>query len=296
MHQTRPYRVWCKEVTSVTKEVFWIFLHQTNIVPIVMPDDPAAASSAPSSSAPTSTSFPSVPANTAPSHPANPAAAAPITAAAARLPAYAEMHFPKPRAPVPAAPYVGGVEWDATNYISAHLDLLNALVAALPTPAERAVVRRELRLSGFERLMGASLRLCKEKFYGAVHDGLRTWVAAAVHDAWPVDDVRLGPSAAGASSSAAPTPRASPVKKQQQQQQQKRNNENRKIGPGAGAGAGAGGGGGLLPPPKFELPRLELDVRLALDDDGAQRRAAKGKQGNNDAGGNSSRIDDAWVY
>ncbi|KAJ3476588.1 hypothetical protein NLG97_g9083 [Lecanicillium saksenae] len=30
MHQERPYRVWCKEVVSVTKEVFWIFLHNMN--------------------------------------------------------------------------------------------------------------------------------------------------------------------------------------------------------------------------------------------------------------------------
>jgi hypothetical protein len=28
---------------------------------------------------------------------------------------YNERHFPVPRPPVPAAPYVGGVEWDATN-------------------------------------------------------------------------------------------------------------------------------------------------------------------------------------
>jgi hypothetical protein len=41
--------------------------------------------------------------------------------------------------------------------------------------------------------MGGSLRLCKEKFYGSVHDGLRTWVAAAAEDGWDVKDVRYGP-------------------------------------------------------------------------------------------------------
>lgn len=37
------------------------------------------------------------------------------------------------------------------------------------------------------------MRLCKEKFYGSVHDGLRTWVGAAVEDGWDVKDVRYGP-------------------------------------------------------------------------------------------------------
>ena len=35
MHTSRPYRVWCKEVVNVTKEVFWIFLHHLNVVPIL---------------------------------------------------------------------------------------------------------------------------------------------------------------------------------------------------------------------------------------------------------------------
>lgn len=134
----------------MTKEVFWIFLHHGNVVPVLNP------------SAPTADSF----------H---------------------RRHFPRERAPVPAAPYVGGVEWDATMYLAAHLDLLNGLVASLPGRTERCAVRGEMRASGIERLMGGTLRLCKDKFYGAVHDGLKTWVAAALEDVWPVEDVRLGP-------------------------------------------------------------------------------------------------------
>ncbi|KAI5821442.1 armadillo-type protein [Pyronema omphalodes] len=34
-HVNRPYRRWCKEVVNVTKEVFWIFLHGANIVPLI---------------------------------------------------------------------------------------------------------------------------------------------------------------------------------------------------------------------------------------------------------------------
>ena len=42
--------------------------------------------------------------------------------------------------------------------------------------------------------MGGTLRLCKEKFYGGVHSGLRCWVAAAVDDGWDTRNVRCGPS------------------------------------------------------------------------------------------------------
>jgi hypothetical protein len=36
-HVNRPYRRWCKEVVNVTKEVFWIFLHGSNIIPVPPP-------------------------------------------------------------------------------------------------------------------------------------------------------------------------------------------------------------------------------------------------------------------
>ncbi|KAI9373835.1 GTPase binding protein Rid1 [Aspergillus egyptiacus] len=151
IYQSRPYRVWCKEVTNVTKEVFWIFLHHLNVIPL---------------------------------------------AESERIQdTYRERHFPAPRPPVPAAPYVGGVEWDATNYLAAHLDLLNGVVACLPTVEERNQLRSELRASGFEKVMGGTLRTCKEKFYSSVHDCLRTWVSAAAEDAWPHDSVRQGPPA-----------------------------------------------------------------------------------------------------
>ena len=152
MHHPRPYRVWCKEVVNVTKEVFWIFLHHLNIIPYPPEegsDDPYAN--------------------------------------------YTTTHFPRDRPPVPAAPYVGGVEWEATNYLAAHLDLLNGLIASLPSREERNALRQELKDSGFEKCMGGSLRTCKEKFYGSVHAGLTTWVGAAREDGWDVVFVREGP-------------------------------------------------------------------------------------------------------
>jgi len=151
IYQPRPYRIWCKEVVNVTKEVFWIFLHHLNVVPVN-----------PSQNSPTTDDF-------------------------------SRLHFPRERPPVPAAPYVGGVEWEATNYLAAHLDLMNALIASLPTSEGRNELRQELKVSGFEKCMGGSLRTCKEKFYGAVHDGLKTWVSAATEDGWDIKDVRNGP-------------------------------------------------------------------------------------------------------
>lgn len=159
MHRERPYRMWCKEAVSVTKEVFWIFLHHLNVV--YLPRDKEASAYQPPSDMDSAT--------------------------------YMQTHFPQERPPVPAAPYVGGVEWDATNYLASHLELLNAILACTPTAQERNKLRGLLRISGWERCMGASMRLCKEKFYPGVHDGLRTWVAAAADDGWDVRDVRYGP-------------------------------------------------------------------------------------------------------
>ncbi|KAI1821322.1 armadillo-type protein [Xylaria intraflava] len=161
MRRERPYRVWCKEATNVTKEVFWIFLHHLNVVFLPRDKEPKEGR--------------------------GPSGIDSMT--------YMRTHFPQERQPVPAAPYVGGVEWDATNYLASHLDLLNAVLACTPTAEERNTLRSLLRISGWERCMGASLRLCKEKFYPGVHDGLRTWVAAAAEDGWNVRDVRYGPPA-----------------------------------------------------------------------------------------------------
>ena len=148
--------MWHRELANVGKEVFWIFLHNLNVIPYPDPISPALEGS------PT-------------------------------LPIYTATYFPAPRPPVPAAPYVGGVEWDATNYLAAHLDLLNGLIACLSTRQERNQLRQELRESGFEKVMGGTLRTCKEKFYGAVHTGLSTWVGAAREDGWDFVPVKDGP-------------------------------------------------------------------------------------------------------
>ncbi|EGX90944.1 GTPase binding protein Rid1 [Cordyceps militaris CM01] len=177
IHQERPYRVWCKEVVSVTKEVFWIFLHHMNVVALPQDHRPVPPchddDNNNHSSSSDGTFF------------GGRDVAAPY--------AYMHRHFAAERPPVAAAPYVGGVEWDATNYLASHLDLVNAIVACSATRDARNALRAQLRVSGWERCMGGSLRLCKEKFYGSVHAALRTWVAAAAEDGWDVRDVRFGP-------------------------------------------------------------------------------------------------------
>lgn len=138
---------------------------------------------------------------------------------------YIERHFPREHPPVPAAPYIGGVEWDATNYLTAHIDLLNCITASIPTREERNNLRQELKDSGFERVMAVSLRTCKDKFYGCVHEALATWIGAAKEDDWPYQDVRQGPKQ---EDRRIVSPRKSPKKKEQA--------------------------------PQLEMPKLDLDV------------------------------------
>jgi hypothetical protein len=187
MHQPRPYTVWCKEFTNVTKEVFWIFIHQLQVVPLprsVEPNEPPRT--------------------------------------------YVKAHFPGQRAIVPAQPYVGGVEWDATNYLTTHLDLLNGIIASLPTREARNVLRNELKVSGFEKIIG-HLRTCSVKYYGTLHDAVKVWVAAALEDGWDVKTVRMG-----ASDGKVPT---SPVKSPKK----------------------------ATPAPKIEAPKVDLGLGLGLD-------------------------------
>ncbi|CAK1364776.1 unnamed protein product [Cercospora beticola] len=166
MHTPRPYKLWSRELSNVTREVFWIFLHQLNVVPL-----PKPSSSHSQQNGVDEEERKNILAST-----------------------YTQRHFPGSRPPVPAAPYIGGVEWDATTYITAHLDLLNAIVASIPNQHSRNALREELQQSGFEKLMGTVLRTCKEKFYSGVHDGLKAWVAAAHEDGWETRFVREGPS------------------------------------------------------------------------------------------------------
>ncbi|KAL8689452.1 MAG: hypothetical protein Q9218_004885 [Villophora microphyllina] len=165
IYHPRPYRIWCKEIVNVTKEVFWIFLHHVNVIP-----------------------YPQLPDNNNNNNNNN------------IEKDYRTTHFPTERPPIPASPYIGGVEWDATNYLATHMDLLNGLIACLTSRDERNELRQELKDSGFEKVMGGSLRTCKEKWYGYVHACLSTWVGAAQTDGWDFKEVREGTKREGSMS------------------------------------------------------------------------------------------------
>lgn len=200
MHRPRPYRLWAREMINVTKEVFWIFIHHSNIIPY-SPDRDVSEKS------------------------------------------YVTRHFPRDRPPVAAAPHVGGVEWDATNYLASHLDLVNGIIASLPSCQERNDLRRQFYDCGVEKCFGVSWRTCKEKFYAAIHIGLATWVGAAAEDGWDVRLVQQGPDVEESL-------RMSPRKKKPGADDAPPRLEMLKLdldargGESAGMGAGAGGGGG----------------------------------------------------
>lgn len=212
MHVKRPYRTWCKEVVNVTKEVFWIFLHHLNVIPFINADmtntycrddddDDDGDRNGPDRS-------------------------------------FTTRHFPPPRPPHPAAPYVGGVEWEATSYLAVHLDLLNGLLASLPTRDERNAVREEMRASGWEKVMGGTMRTCKEKFYGGVHEGLKVWVGAGRGDGWLVEDVRAGPSRETGSGSPRKGGGGSPVKRKGEEKEEEKEAPRIKLDVGGGAFGG----------------------------------------------------------
>lgn len=203
MRRERPYRVWNKEVTCVTKEVFWIFLHNLNVIAL-----PAGRDKSTEDIRKTASTEGSAARFASDRGAGTPPTDDPY--------AYMNRHFPQERPPVPAAPYVGGVEWDATNYLASHLDLLNAIMACTPTRVERNMLREQFKVSGWERCLGGSLRLCKEKFYPGVHDALRTWVAAAADDGWDVRDVRFGPPQESRSSSPKKTTAAAAAAKKEE--------------------------------------------------------------------------------
>jgi len=186
MHQARPYTLWCKEVNNVSREVFWIFMHHSNIITA---------------------------ANVLEDH--RP---------------YYKRHFPPAHAPMAAAPHSASVECDATKYISTHLDLMNALIALLPTREERNTLRHELKVSGFERMMGNRLRTCRDKYYGVVHESIATWIAAAGEDGWPSANVSRGPPQADNATTST---------------------------------------NGVSGAPKFELPKLDLGIDQGAKEDDA---------------------------
>lgn len=95
------------------------------------------------------------------------------------------------RQPVVPEGYVGGVEWQAVEYICTHLSLINLLLSQLNGPG-RQRLREGLRASHFERICGLQLRKASKVYYGYLHEELTIWASRAAQDNWPTDLVCLG--------------------------------------------------------------------------------------------------------
>ena len=84
------------------------------------------------------------------------------------------------------------MEWCATEYLTAHLAVLNALLAGVGERDERVRIRRDLRNCGFEGIMGRKLRKASREYYPGLHGELQRWCWDGHRDGWRVLDVARG--------------------------------------------------------------------------------------------------------
>ena len=87
--------------------------------------------------------------------------------------------------------FKGGVEWFATEYLTAQVSLINALLAPM-SPRERRMVRMDMRNTGFEGVMGGKLRKASREYYPGLHMELQRWCWMGHQDGWPVFTVSRG--------------------------------------------------------------------------------------------------------
>ncbi|KAJ6259806.1 hypothetical protein Dda_5447 [Drechslerella dactyloides] len=107
-------------------------------------------------------------------------------------------HFPTPREFMAIdGGSVSSVENHVANYAALHLEIMNAIIAYLPTVGERNDFRELIRRSGMERTMGTVLRLAGKgphyEHLANLHSALSDWVTAAKADEWTSwENVRNG--------------------------------------------------------------------------------------------------------
>ena len=109
---------------------------------------------------------------------------------------------------VPAG-FRGGVEWEAMEYVAAHLRLINNLISS--STDDRNASRCAFRASGFEDVIRDSLRKSNARYYCGVWEEMERWVREAREDAYDVATV------VRASDHPLPAPSSSPRKKSKKQ-------------------------------------------------------------------------------
>ncbi|KAF3930956.1 hypothetical protein ABW19_dt0210383 [Dactylella cylindrospora] len=98
-------------------------------------------------------------------------------------------HFPPPRQflKIEGANH-GCAEMAATNYAALHIDIMNAIIAYLPTREERNEFRSQLRRCNMEKIMGEILRQAGKgeeyAHHANLHSAMTTYVTAAKADEW----------------------------------------------------------------------------------------------------------------
>ena len=95
------------------------------------------------------------------------------------------------RQPIVPSGYIGGVEWEAVEYLCAHLSLCNLWLRRLPN-TERRQLRKDLKASHFEHVCGQYLRKASTEYFTYLHEELMIWVAHASADKWSIERVASG--------------------------------------------------------------------------------------------------------
>ncbi|KAK9372685.1 armadillo-type protein [Lipomyces chichibuensis] len=88
--------------------------------------------------------------------------------------------------------HMSGVERDAIEYLAFHIDLFNLILASVPTRTERNCIRKQMKDSGFESLIGKYLRATNGIHSKRLHISLETLIALAFTDGWNTEYMRTG--------------------------------------------------------------------------------------------------------
>ncbi|KAJ8099738.1 armadillo-type protein [Lipomyces tetrasporus] len=91
-----------------------------------------------------------------------------------------------------ASGHISDVEWDAIEYLASHIELLNLIVASVPTQSERNGIRKQMKDSGFDSLIGKYLRASSGNQSKSLHNNLETLIALAFTDGWNTEYMRTG--------------------------------------------------------------------------------------------------------
>lgn len=150
-HLRRPFGGMVEEMDSPCYRACWLFVFGENAIDLLTPSEAADAAKLLRQYS---------------SHDANPSSGA----------ATSEAHR-------------SSIEYLATEYLCAHLALLDCLLHALPAADERNAVRQQLRQSHFERLVQRFVRKADKSANRRLHLLLSLWATDATNDGWDVAKV-----------------------------------------------------------------------------------------------------------